>query len=932
MQLNQPKRTRSVQKWGSALLAVSLTIGTAPTVFAAEPSKVSGTKTQSTKTTTTSTTTSTSGVSPVFNDVKLGFWAEKHIHKLAALGILQGNNGKFRPNDPVTQQEAVTMAIRFMGLEGELQTGDNASLPKDFKVGNYFKPYIVLAFKEGLLTKEEELLKPDPKKPWGDQKASREWVTKILVRAVKKQDDALKSMTKQTTFADNSKISASARGYVNAAVDLKLATGMAGNKFEPLKEVTRAQMATFFSRGESVTTVKHAAERYGYVMALSDQELRLYGEDGQTETYRHDKNTMIYRTDGDKQIVLKDLGLYMKVRIIGRNSVATYVELVDAEPKVDVSESSVKYVAPSESKIYLKHPGREDLEQLVFNKDTVIKDAGGNVISASQITPESTIVIKRETFSQERKVIELQVKSGPVNKSTKGTLTEIDTPNRKVTIQPESGAKETFTVAEDAVIRYQNKLMANGLKDLKLNSVINYTVKNSIVTNIELTSVSEMMISGVLFDKGANRTSITVKQDNNNLETKMLAHNFEIVLEGMNNPSFDELVAGENGDRVELTLNSENQVTRIKLVNRKVEMLLGVQVVSFDKQRGYLTVEVDKQLPRVFVINGATRIENNGSKLNIDELASMLNEKRKANIQYSGSNAIAVQFVHKTEGTFMYTSAAANTLTLKLVNGQTVTIPMRKDLSYVEIYGKTNAKLADISNGQHITVHFEDDQKTVRAVSVRTNEQFEVESVDTNNGRVRFRTNSNTIEEFYVGTAPVKNMARELVKLSDVRPNEYYNVVMDGRTVVEMSRSSVVYGTIDSLDTSKGVMMVKDSAGQMSIYQVGTGTQILVDNSSTTNLNAIKVGDRVEVRKDIYDKTIIRHVKELKRTFWKHDSRTNEVYVKRSMADTSFIFKLHPNAYVHQKGQKINVSSLQDNSDIVLYVIKDQVVEIEKVS
>lgn len=54
----------------------------------------------------------------MFSDVNLGFWAEKHIHKLAALDILKGNNGKFRPNDDVTQQEAITMAIRFMGLQG----------------------------------------------------------------------------------------------------------------------------------------------------------------------------------------------------------------------------------------------------------------------------------------------------------------------------------------------------------------------------------------------------------------------------------------------------------------------------------------------------------------------------------------------------------------------------------------------------------------------------------------------------------------------------------------------------------------------------------------------------------------------------------------------------------------------------------------------
>ncbi|MBR2568383.1 MAG: S-layer homology domain-containing protein, partial [Paenibacillus sp.] len=230
----KPNMKKKVSTVTSALLAMTMTVSAVPAVLAApaEHAEVTASAAEGT-------------YSPVFSDVKLGHWAEKHIHKLAALGILKGNNGKFRPADDITQQEAIALAIRYMGLENELNESGNAALPEDFKVGNYFKSYTVLAFQKGLLNSEEELKNLDPKKPWGDQKASREWITKILVRAVGKESDAKQVMTMPTSFADNSKISSSNLGYVNVAVELGLTTGADKNRFDPQGKVTRAQIATF---------------------------------------------------------------------------------------------------------------------------------------------------------------------------------------------------------------------------------------------------------------------------------------------------------------------------------------------------------------------------------------------------------------------------------------------------------------------------------------------------------------------------------------------------------------------------------------------------------------------------------------------------------------------------------------------------------------
>ena len=72
-------------------------------------------------------TASASTTATVFSDVPAGHWAEKHVAKLALQGIVKGNNGLFKPNDNITQQEAVTLAIRFIGKENEVNTTEAVS-------------------------------------------------------------------------------------------------------------------------------------------------------------------------------------------------------------------------------------------------------------------------------------------------------------------------------------------------------------------------------------------------------------------------------------------------------------------------------------------------------------------------------------------------------------------------------------------------------------------------------------------------------------------------------------------------------------------------------------------------------------------------------------------------------------------------------------
>ncbi|KAI7255634.1 hypothetical protein KC345_g11100, partial [Hortaea werneckii] len=229
------------------------------------------------------TTQTAATAAGIFSDVKTGFWAEKHIYKLASQGIVVGNNGLFRPGDSVTQQEAVLMALRFMKEQGNVNTTTDVVLPSNFLVTNYYKPYVVLAFQQGLLDKTVEMAADNLKTSWGERKASREWIAELLVRALGQNAAAAAVASEPTGFADDAKVSASKRGYINTAVDLGLANGLDGNRFDPQGAVTRAQLATFFSRAEAHNTLEYDNTAKGTVSALKDGKLTLYSNGKSTD-------------------------------------------------------------------------------------------------------------------------------------------------------------------------------------------------------------------------------------------------------------------------------------------------------------------------------------------------------------------------------------------------------------------------------------------------------------------------------------------------------------------------------------------------------------------------------------------------------------------------------------------------------------------------
>ncbi|OMF33796.1 hypothetical protein BK133_13475 [Paenibacillus sp. FSL H8-0548] len=344
------------------------------------------------------------GLTTPFKDVSSGHWAEKHIAKLALQGIIEGNTTTsgafvFRPSENVSQQEAVLMALRFAGLDHKADTNAMIAFPTSFNVSNYFKAYVTLAFQEGLLdqTEEFDLAAKDAKVAWGTKPATREWVTKLMIRAIEQEEEAGRLQNTSSSFSDASQITAIYKGYVNAAAKLELVKGVTATKFEPKSNVTRASLATMFSRAEKLFPVAYEGQVSGIVTSNTDAALTLYSSNKET-SYKLDADTLFYHYNTETPITRKELLEYGDVTVIAKDGKASYVEVTGEKQHTKTILGTLDRVIASEKKIYIWIDDKP--VEIFYNDALVVVDNEGKTLSLSEIKRDSQISIIQDTFRE----------------------------------------------------------------------------------------------------------------------------------------------------------------------------------------------------------------------------------------------------------------------------------------------------------------------------------------------------------------------------------------------------------------------------------------------------------------------------------------------------------------------------------------------------
>ncbi|WP_379162506.1 S-layer homology domain-containing protein [Paenibacillus sp. sgz5001063] len=912
----QKRSKRSIHNYSSkaasVILAGTMVLGGAASAFADTAAAV--------------TTPAVNAAAPaanagIFTDVKNGFWAEKHIYKLASQGIVVGNNGLFRPGDSVTQQEAVLMALRFMKQQGNVNNNTDVVLPTDFKVTNYYKPYVILAFQQGLLDKTVEMAADNLKTSWGERKASREWIAELLIRALGKGQEAVAVSGEPTGFADDAKVTANKRGFINAAVDLGLANGLDGNRFDPQGAVTRAQLATFFSRAEAHNTLDYDNTVKGSVSALQDGKLTLYSN-GNTSGYNLTPSTAYFNSTSDTRINFSDIKPYTKVTVIGATYNAAYVEVTDPVQQVQSIEGVFAKITPGT--IWLDSPSGYD--QYSYDGSTTFVDVNGAAITPSSITKASKVSLLRETFSGANKLVRVQVTSGMVNKTATGTLQSVDTAAKRITFKTADGVTESFNWEEGSTL-FSSQSAVLTPADLKAGASVKYTVKDNVIRTIEVTSGVERTVKGAITE--LTSSTIVYKKSDGTLEVKLLGTKPVIVIPGVATPLISDLIADTTaGDNVQITLNSSDQVTKIEVLSRQISLYTGASVVDYSAKTQLLTLMDTSGKAQLVKLDSNTKLAYDGAvTTSLTNMGYRLTEGRKIDVVAAGQRALSVETSTKYEGTLSAINTTTRMMTIKLANEQLLSLPYPQT---VDIFGRVTSSISDVALGSTVTAFLADNQNVISVLRVNSSLQLEIISLDSTANKLGVKYSDGTTV-LNTLTLPITDESGQTIKISDLKVGGFVNATFSGSTPLSLQSVKLTTGQLTAVDAATGTLTVKDYISGIQTFTATGGVKIIRDGSTATTLGSLTTADRVEVRKDSAGALIIRVLSQQTRTFWRYESATNKVLVKRSSTeDNNYEFVLASNVYIHQGDTTLSVQSIKENDNIIMYFNNNILVEIAK--
>jgi len=870
-----------------------------------------------------------SAASSPFSDVAINHWAQKHVSKLALQGILKGDGkGKFNPSNPVSREEAVIIALRFMGIDSQAKASDATVLPAVLKIRDAYKHYLDLAFQKKLLLLEEEveIAQKEPAKSWGSSPATREWITRVLVRAIGKDVEATEAASKTTSFSDDAKIDAKLRGYVNVAIATGLVKGVTTTTFQPTGEVTRATASTLFSRAQSEVSVAYAGQVKGLLFGISADKLTLLHQDGSLKDYPVTDNTSFYRFDSEQSSSLAALMLYTDAVLInGDDGKIAYVEQMGSEQKVKTYEGRFERLTPAQSRVTLLVG--DDYVNYYYDPSypPAIADTSGNKIELSDLPVGVSVKLIVDAVRAEGKIVAITVKQAVVNKSGSGTIEAYTAATRTLQVKDAAtGTAESYVLAKNATIKLNGVNQAEDA--LKIGDSITYEVRSGEIAAVVITKTEQPTVSGVL--ELVNKTNKSIQYTaNGKLQADYLADNIKVKIEGFANPTIDDLM---KGDAISLTLNDERKVAQITVTNRSVKTLIGATVGSYVDSEKTLIVYDSAGAKYNFNITASTRFDLNGTDVSLDIAKTIFATKgKKLNISYTDDDAVIITLIARYSGTITEINTISKTIKLALDASNSMTIPYVSP--YIEINGKATSTLTDLKLGDSITVIMNNNQDQAGSILVHQNAQFEVVSVDLISNRLRVKDSAgSTIEWSLTSSVVIQDDSGAPAILSSLTAGSTINVALQGKNPAKIKLVSVAVGRVSAVNASDNSITIVTSTGQTVTKQVGSNPVIKRDNVVLSSLGAVVANDRVEIGRDENDRISVNVATTISKPFWRIDSVTKLLYVKSQLASEPNGFVLHPQIYIHQGDKVLGQADLKIDEAITLYVIKGKAVEIAK--
>lgn len=849
-----------------------------------------------------------------FSDVPNDHWAIQQIDRMNARGIIVGyEDGTNRPNNPVTQFEALAMATRMMGLEYNETTHKGTYV--SFKYPDWIGAYSV-----AVLAQEAGLV--DTSDFNHSSAASREWIAKLLIKIMDAEDE-LNSVSDSLSFSDTNTIGSKYRSYVNLAYDKGLIGGYTDNTFKPKNTVTRAEMSAFLCRVEDKLNADLNNVVRGEVTSVTGVNVNVAGTDGKSYSLYATTNSVLY-SNVSKKMGVNELEVGDSVYVVYKNNLLLYLEERNevyntTKPQIVTNlNGTISSVLPAKNIIVVTDEEGE-LQTVVVDKNTKINKANSNIALAFEdlLTDMPVRVSVDKDDQTANQIIIEETTSG----QRSGTIHSVDVSDNVIVMDEKTGLV-SYRMSKNIEVSISGMLTAT-TSSLRDGDQATYTVADGVMTAIAVGGNSE--------NYGGNATVKTIDTVNRLItyvtksgDLKAAYYNVGQTVKFKNddNGTMSDL---QSGDSINISVD-DNKVTAITVTSRNLaEGAIKGTLYSVNTASKYIIVNVSND-SKVYNLADNVKVTVYGSSASLGSLTKGM----RVELTMQGNEVTRIKANDMVEGVVKSLSTSADTIQVTTDNG-TETYDVSDNLR-VYFYKTTSYSLGSVTVGDTVSMKVSNDEVT----EINVNEQVDmiVDTVYSSSNRVILEDSNGKTVYAYLDEADFFIDGVYTSDVDDLNVGDEVVATFAGRTLVKVNvteqystTASAVRGEVTNVSTSARTITVKTANGKSETVSFTSGSYVLKNGSSSTSLSRISVGDRVMVSAGTTGKSF---------TVMSEKTGTVRYAISGQLQfrNDSKIYKPSSSCYYHKKGYTAQLAldgyNLTNGDSATIYYVDDIVYEIVK--
>ncbi|HZK44341.1 MAG TPA: S-layer homology domain-containing protein [Syntrophomonadaceae bacterium] len=848
-------------------------------------------------------------LSSPYSDVNSNHWAFKHVVKMDHRTVVAGYVDKtFKPDNAVTQLEALLMTVRNMEADSELAKIDtNRTLP--FKVPEWAekqsKSQILYALDQGLIIASENDFD-------ATRLASRAWITRLIVRSIGKDAAAILSSDQTSDFADDADIAPWARGYINTAVKCDIIAGFPDGTFKPTQIVTRAQTVVLLGNSEPFLNLTRTSK--GKVLNTTDSSINIQ-VNGQTNNYIIGNEAVLFGRD-NSQISLANIKTGQEVLFVAASSNIKYLELLTKSDQIitpDITGTLIKVLA--DQRVIIIKDNEGFIHTKFLSPGVQCLDTNGRAYNLDQIplNAQVSVALDAQGFVSS---FTLEASSGFISDS--GIIYEIDTKNQLIILK----SQDTFSTFQysDLVEIAVEGLRFAVIEDLRAGDEVKLETDNNLVTKITLLKTKqELTISGIVVMNDKN--VIVIKQEDGTFETFKLANNYTVDIDGIDIPRIDDVLVDDK-----VTLEIKDGLTRsIKVTNRSIENKLKGTIVAVDKDADSPTLVLetsDGKLHPYAIAKYADYDIDNIRNATISDI----NKGMKIEVEILDGKIIYIANKNSIEGTVLSVNPDRNLLSIKTYDQGSVTYRVSENVD-VRIEDIPRANLEDIERNDIVEVKIA--KEFVTEIYVEKSYVYEVTS--SSNDSLRATDGKNKSKYIYNDDKPeiiISGINKPVLR--DFKAGDLVRVTYQGFKLIKVELVPATAGEILSVNWASQSFTILGFDGKTTNLSVANRLDIIKDGKTYNNLNAVDIGDRIKVRETADNDTQIHIMSKLRTQYVDTENNNTKLYITRNAGYSYVVYDLANPCYIHKGNQTYTFNNLRENDWVEIYYIDNVVYEIEK--